>query len=511
MTGRQAGFSLIEMSIVLAILGLIVGAGVSVGSNYYSKSKVAEARIMMDGVERALRDYAAAFRALPCPDVTGDGIADGTTTCTSNQANGVLPWATLGLRREEALDPWKHYLTYRVPDGASGLTSAGGLDMTACSTTATSYATATSACSNTVHPNDWLRGRGLVVQDPSGASTVTVNDPTTRFTGAAYFLASHGESGIGGMTAAFTAHSGTLSTHETPNAASLALDNATGVPTGQTGFVSRKYGSGGSGGRFDDLVRHPDIMSFAVAAGLGPRDVIAARKGLDKDSLTADGTVTGTDTTPAVVTPPTPTTPTANTCTSSGCALGLGALLNERTKDKNTTTCSGSTGSGWTGDSCTDGNSFSVKKGNNATSQAQYTFGSGKQVTIEGSGGNNGYLTNDSTKGVGIQTGNGNSSSTVDSGEAVKFKFNDKFTTFAVTLTDTTVGMEATLSFDTGASMTLTACGTTSTWYSIDPTGGSFEWAKITGVTGSAFWIQAVNACSGTTCGVSVEGTQCSL
>ncbi|MBF0373984.1 MAG: prepilin-type N-terminal cleavage/methylation domain-containing protein, partial [Alphaproteobacteria bacterium] len=472
MAGRQAGFSLVEMSIVLAILGLIVGGGVGIGSSFYSKSKVAEARVMMDRVERALRDYAAAFRALPCPDVNGDGVADGTTTCTGNQANGVLPWATLGLRREEALDPWKHYLTYRVPDGASGFTATGTLDMSACSTTATSYATAITSCSNSVNPNDWLLGRGLVVQDPSGASTVTVNDPTTRFTGAAYFLASHGESGVGGITAGLTAHSGTLSAHETPNAASLALDNATGAPTGQTGFVSRKYGSGGSGGRFDDLVRHPDIMSFAVAAGLGPRDVIAARKGLDKDALTADGTVTGTDTTPAVVTPTTPTAPTANTCTSSGCALGLGALLNETTKDKGKATC-GDSGGTWTGDSCTSGSSFAVKKGKSDTAQAQYTFDGGKQVTIEGSGGNSGYLTNDPTKGVGIQTGNGNTSSTVDSGEAVKFKFNDKFTSFAVTLTDTTVGMTATLSFDTGASMTLTACGTTSTWYSIDPTGGS--------------------------------------
>ncbi|MBF0393574.1 MAG: prepilin-type N-terminal cleavage/methylation domain-containing protein, partial [Alphaproteobacteria bacterium] len=135
MAGRQAGFSLVEMSIVLAILGLIVGGGVGIGSSFYSKSKVAEARVMMDRVERALRDYAAAFRALPCPDVVGgDGVADGSAgTCTSSQLNGVLPWATLGLRREEAIDPWKHYLTYRVDPN---LTIQNNLDLTGYDTTA---------------------------------------------------------------------------------------------------------------------------------------------------------------------------------------------------------------------------------------------------------------------------------------------------------------------------------------------------------------------------------------
>ncbi|MBF0306315.1 MAG: type II secretion system protein [Alphaproteobacteria bacterium] len=303
MMGRQAGFSLIEMSIVLVILGLIVGSGVGIGSSYYSRSKVAEARVMMDRAERALRDYAAAYRALPCPNTDGTGIADGTTTCTGNQVNGVLPWATLGLRREEATDPWKHYLTYRVFDGANGLTTPGNLDMSKCSTTAPASVTAATTCSDSVTPAAWLLNRGLTVVDPSGASEVIVNVPANS-TGAAYFLASHGETGIGGMTAASVYHSGTLSTHETPNAASLALDNATGVPTGHSGFVSRRFGSGGSGGRFDDLVRHPDIMSFAVSAGLGPRDVFASR--VERDDLTADGTVTGTDSTPAVVTPTVP-------------------------------------------------------------------------------------------------------------------------------------------------------------------------------------------------------------
>ncbi|MBF0373983.1 MAG: hypothetical protein HQL39_11260 [Alphaproteobacteria bacterium] len=61
--------------------------------------------------------------------------------------------------------------------------------------------------------------------------------------------------------------------------------------------MSRRFGTANP--RFDDLIRHPDLMSFAVAAGLGPRDVIASRLGGDRPGLATQGTVAGTDTTPA--------------------------------------------------------------------------------------------------------------------------------------------------------------------------------------------------------------------
>lgn len=295
---RQAGFSLLEMAIVLAILGLIVGAGLLLGSDRLGQSRLADAEARLDRVEGALRHFASANRALPCPDVTGDGVADGGPTCAGGQANGVVPWVTVGMRRDEAIDPWGHYLSYRVDDGGGReVTAPGGLDMTACSAIATAFAVETVTCANTVHPNDWLLNRGLIVQDPSGASTVTINDPSIRFTGAAYVLISHGESGVGGVTGGFAYHAGTLSTAEAPNAANLAVAATSDRPNGHGGYVSRRFGTASP--RFDDLIRHPDLMSFAVAAGLGPRDLIAARLGSDRPGLAGDGTVAGTDTTPA--------------------------------------------------------------------------------------------------------------------------------------------------------------------------------------------------------------------
>lgn len=47
-----------------------------------------------------------------CPDSDQDGDADGTTTCTTTA--GTLPWLTLGLSREDAIDAYGNYFTYAV-------------------------------------------------------------------------------------------------------------------------------------------------------------------------------------------------------------------------------------------------------------------------------------------------------------------------------------------------------------------------------------------------------------
>jgi hypothetical protein len=54
---------------------------------------------------------------LPCPDTNYDGDAD--TCAGSGTATGTLPWRTIGMSREDALDAYGRYYTYVVPASAA--------------------------------------------------------------------------------------------------------------------------------------------------------------------------------------------------------------------------------------------------------------------------------------------------------------------------------------------------------------------------------------------------------
>ena len=88
------GFTLLEMSIVLAIIGVIIGGGMSIFSASLQKRQLQETQFKMKAIQKALYDFRIINNRLPCPaDVTlalnstnfgvegatpGSCIADGT-------------------------------------------------------------------------------------------------------------------------------------------------------------------------------------------------------------------------------------------------------------------------------------------------------------------------------------------------------------------------------------------------------------------------------------------------
>lgn len=122
---REAGFSLIELSIVIAIVGLISVTGLNLlaGSVRATQTRTTEDRLAL-ATEAILAFYMANNR-LPCPadgDLapgdTGYGTERGTPgACTitgTTSDNGVLPWRTLGLPDQSSMDGWNRLLSYRV-------------------------------------------------------------------------------------------------------------------------------------------------------------------------------------------------------------------------------------------------------------------------------------------------------------------------------------------------------------------------------------------------------------
>ena len=131
---RQAGFTLVELAVVIAILGLVLGTMLAPLRAQIDAARIREAERMLGEIREALIGHAITRGALPCPDVVSDGI-DGVApaTCAGPALAGVLPYQTLGVGRA---DPWGRHFEYRVAQEFSHrvLTgqppAAGRLDLT---------------------------------------------------------------------------------------------------------------------------------------------------------------------------------------------------------------------------------------------------------------------------------------------------------------------------------------------------------------------------------------------
>ncbi len=113
-----AGFTLIEMAIVVALFGLIVGGGlVSLGA-YMDKQAIDLTRARMDKIDRSLTLYVIRNGYLPCPaDSDGDPVAncdDGTGDARGTVFTGVLPYADMGLLRRDVQNGWNQDIEYTV-------------------------------------------------------------------------------------------------------------------------------------------------------------------------------------------------------------------------------------------------------------------------------------------------------------------------------------------------------------------------------------------------------------
>ncbi|MEZ5690779.1 MAG: type II secretion system protein [Rickettsiales bacterium] len=145
---RIVGFSLLELSIVLLILGLMIGGIMSVLTQETRQRKQDDFTRKMTAIEDALAAFVKKNKALPCPadatylvtnqyfgveggttgagscvnGATYDGNGNRTADTTPPTANfisgnvvgGVVPVRSLGLADEYAFDPWGGRFSYHV-------------------------------------------------------------------------------------------------------------------------------------------------------------------------------------------------------------------------------------------------------------------------------------------------------------------------------------------------------------------------------------------------------------
>ncbi len=239
---KFSGFTLVEMAIVLALIALILGTGLTLLSAQQYQRRIDETNALLNDAREALLGFALTSVAtdtrpyLPCPDKTtsagagtaNDGQEDRTASpgpCVTQEGN--LPWVTLGLSPQ--IDTWSNRMRYQVTAVFSNSTTGMLLTSTG----------------------------NLNVLDAVGGNTIAANVPAV--------ILSHGQNGLGAINTAGNANPAppVASTDETAN-------------TDGTPFVSHSITAAKdipANGEFDDQViwLSPNILfNRMVQAGRLP-------------------------------------------------------------------------------------------------------------------------------------------------------------------------------------------------------------------------------------------------
>ena len=128
---NQSGFTLAEIAIVLAIIGIAMTMGLKMLTATLENGAISDTQAKQERIRLALVSFMRTNGRLPCPDnvdlpaaPTGvEAVACTTAALATNPAagSGRLPWVTLGLTRDAALDGWGNYFTYRVANFVVGV------------------------------------------------------------------------------------------------------------------------------------------------------------------------------------------------------------------------------------------------------------------------------------------------------------------------------------------------------------------------------------------------------
>lgn len=123
---NNAGFTLIELAIVIVIVGLLLGGLLVPISAQIDIQAYRKTNENLSEIKETLIGFAILNGRLPCPSTEADPTSANYgvegVSCSSPVAEGYLPWKTLGISetdawgeaRRTATDAWIGYWRYRV-------------------------------------------------------------------------------------------------------------------------------------------------------------------------------------------------------------------------------------------------------------------------------------------------------------------------------------------------------------------------------------------------------------
>lgn len=256
----QAGFSLLEMAVVLGLIGLVSAGAMQIFGAYAERQTHKVTRERLEAIADSLVLHAARTGVLPCPaSVLAGGAAAGvaqpagpTESCNTGQDMTGVPWRTLGIPQQTSYDGWRRRITYVVFDGSTGVTRDGGLaiPVPGCPNGPGQ------PCIGPAEVSAFLQDKGLTLLTAAGDPNTAFMDPAAG-TGAAFVLISHGPNGAGAWGAqAIVAGAPPAGTNEQENS---SVNDLT--------FVQARTNTSEGAAYYDDLVTAMRLDALAYRAG----------------------------------------------------------------------------------------------------------------------------------------------------------------------------------------------------------------------------------------------------
>jgi prepilin-type N-terminal cleavage/methylation domain-containing protein len=224
---HQKGFTLIELSVVIVIIGIIISAIATVLPSLIYSSKIKKARAILEKIDYAVQGYAIANNRLPFAAGANDGLE------TTDTFIGYLPYQSLGLSSGQ--DPWGNAIRYAVY-GVAG----GTANLTATFTDTDAFCTALTQASTAAFD--------ATIVHPTTAATCGSAD-STNSANQAYILVSGGAKDLDGAAGFFDACNDPAT--PTFNAPNKIIDNSYDdltVAFSINELIQRICSGGGGGG-----------------------------------------------------------------------------------------------------------------------------------------------------------------------------------------------------------------------------------------------------------------------
>ena len=192
------GFSLVELSVVVAIISVVAALGLEVAASFVNRSATTLSRDRLKVVDEAIDGFFKVYGRLPCPAPRGYAQSNtnyGIENCAasahfvagSNYGNGVyeggVPYRTLNLPLSYAIDGFNSKMNYAV---TANLTNAGGAAGGPYGTFGASGGTASQ------NGTAGIEVRTGVLEQPCNTTRCNVVADPNGNSGAAYFLYSNG-------------------------------------------------------------------------------------------------------------------------------------------------------------------------------------------------------------------------------------------------------------------------------------------------------------------------------
>ena len=260
---QKKAFSLIELSIVILIVSILITGSLGVSKSAINSNKNRVTKDRMDVIYKALSNFVAANRRLPCPALLNaikgataygnESATPGTCTGTyissnaTNLAYGMLPIKALGLDTNMAEDGFGTKFTYvidkRFSKASSGISATDGFEIV-------------QGVANENAPSADLSS--IDVQGPSGTSL----SGNKNFI---FLLLSHGANKFKGFGATSSIQDSTTASNDENN---NGCDETLPCNTASTGSYNRVFVSYSTDPNFDDILLFKTKAQIIRDAGL---------------------------------------------------------------------------------------------------------------------------------------------------------------------------------------------------------------------------------------------------